>query len=692
MIKNLVFTLLFIFTAVFAGDISQLTPSQLEMIKSAGYGDYLEKLKKDASSSPQIDKVQVVKNDIITKNKQSFKLKSINYDENQSLPRFGSAFFNNKNTLNPYSIPTPSNYILTKGDKLSIQVYGVNQDFNTYVERDGSITLSNVGKIQVAGLSFEDAKKVIKNKIKNAFPASTDIVISISEFTPIQVIVSGLVKAPGLYNLTSFSTIKDALMQCGGILDSGSYRNILLKRNGKIIKVFDLYKLIRFGDTSDDLLLHNGDILIVKPIQKRITLKGQVNMPGIYELRRGESFKNLFIYSSGLKANANANNIVLKSFINNKYVKVSTLTKKELYHLHPRDGDTVLVSSIDDVIKQNNFTISGEVYLPGTYTMESNSISISKALKLAGGLTKKALKSNCELSRYKIVGDERVREVQNINLTDAISKGFRLKPDDELKIFPIANWNKKEYIILKGEVKHPGKYAINRGEKLASVIQRAGGFTDKAFIEGAVFTRESVKRQQEEEIKKSLSKLKSEALAIKSQGTSIGEDKNSKNKALDYVNQLQKEAEKIKPIGRISIKLAWDMERFKNSPYNITLKNGDSLFIPTMKDTVTVIGQVLNQNTLIYDPKLDIQDYIEKCGGLNETADDDHIYIVKANGEAMRYKENFFNTKSEIFKGDTIVVPMKIEVISSMQFSKDVSDILYKLAVTVASLKTVGAI
>ena len=658
-----------------ANDISQLSPAQLEMIKSAGYGDYLDKLKKDAGKSVNISKIQVIKNDV-------------NYSSSN---RFGSSFFNNKNTLNPYSIPTPSEYILTKGDKISIQVYGVNKNFDVYVERDGSIILSNVGKIQVAGLTFEDAKKVIKNKIREAFPTSTDIVISISEFTPIQVIVSGLVKAPGLYNLTSFSTIKDALMQCGGILNSGSYRNILLKRNNKIIKVFDLYKLIRFGDTSDDLLLHNGDILIIKPVQKRITLNGQVNMPGVYELKRGESFRDLFNFASGLKPNANINNIVLKRFVNNNYVKVYTLTKRELYKKLPKDGDIIYISGIDDVVKKNSFTISGEVYLPGTYTMEGDSISIRKALKLAGGLTKKALKSNCELSRYKIVGDERVREVQNINLSQAIAKNFRLLPDDELKIFPIANWNKKEYVVLRGEVRHPGKYAINRGEKLASVIERAGGFTENAFIEGAVFTRESVRKQQEEEIKKSLARLKQEALSLKSQGQAIGEDKTSKDKAVGYINQLEKEAKKIRPIGRVSIKLSWDMERFKNSPYNITLKDGDALIIPTMKDTITVIGQVLNQNTLIYDPKLDVQDYINKCGGLRETADDEHIYIVKANGEAIKYKESFFNTSSEIFKGDTIVVPMKIEVISNLQFTKDVSDILYKLAITAASLKTVGA-
>jgi len=158
------------------------------------------------------------------------------------------------------------------------------------------------------------------------------------------------------------------------------------------------------------------------------------------------------------------------------------------------------------------------------------------------------------------------------------------------------------------------------------------------------------------------------------------------------IKELEKKAKDIKPIGRVSINLYLDMERFENSPYNITLKDGDELMVPEMTDTVTVIGQVLNQNTFVYDSKLSAEDYLEKAGGLNQSADDDHIYIVKANGEAYRYKKSYFNSNKEIFKGDTIVVPLKLDAISNLKFTKDVSDILYKLAVTAASLKTVGAL
>ena len=888
--KNLLISLAILMSFVtntFA--LPNLSPSQLEMIKQAGYGNYLEKLKKDASKDiNDVEKKQVVVNKVQaqdtnktvtkTETKQNNSKTIYNFptiNTRVKLKRYGSSFFTNKNSINPYSVPTPDTYIMTKGDKLSITVYGIeNGNFESQIDRDGSLTINRVGKISLAGLSYKAAKKEIENKIRKAFPTATDISITISAFVPIQVVLSGLVKAPGLYNLTSFSTIKDALIQSGGILPNGSYRNILLKRGGKVVKVFDLYKLIRYGDDSSDVMLQNGDILIVKAVKKSIKLYGGVNMPAIYELKDGENFVSLISFASGLKPNADQHNIRLKRFNKNREIEVSFKTLSSLYKMNPKNGDEVTVFEISpqmassvifegnvivdgevelpkdhrlsslfkkvlhkfgkkgffkfntdysfglviysdhiksfnlsnvlkgyedvklyggekihifkrnelqkteyiyaqgDLVKptkrkydfvngmtvrdlfhvvefkriledgsmvspakvvkitriqgdttktytvnslknpnfrlkpydeveffdiskvtdENKVTVSGEVFIPGSFPLSKRYTTIGQIIKKAGGLTKKARKDSCEIVRYKTVGDDRIREVFNIDLQDAIKHGYRIYPDDEIKIFPIANWGKKMYVTLKGEVRFPGRYAVNSGEKLASVIKRAGGFTENAFVEGAVFTRESVQKLQEEQIKESLSKLKNRALALQSKGANVGEDQDAKNRMLMSIKELEKKADTIKPIGRISIHLYLDIERFAKSSYNLTLKDGDSLTVPGMIDTVTVIGEVLNQNTFVYKPGLSAEDYLEKAGGLNQSADDDHIYIVKANGEAYNYKRNFFKSSREIFKGDTIVVPLKLDAISNLKFTKDVSDILYKLAVTAASLKTVGAL
>ena len=148
-----------------------------------------------------------------------------------------------------------------------------------------------------------------------------------------------------------------------------------------------------------------------------------------------------------------------------------------------------------------------------------------------------------------------------------------------------------------------------------------------------------------------------------------------------------------KPIGRISINLYYDLARFTNSPYDLTLKDKDTLYVPSVNDTISVVGEVLNQNTFIYNSKYDAKDYLEKAGGATELADKEYIYIVKANGEAQRVKNDYFwGSSNEVFKGDTIVVPMKLDTVSDLAFTKDVTQVLYQLAITAASLKTVGAI
>lgn len=159
------------------------------------------------------------------------------------------------------------------------------------------------------------------------------------------------------------------------------------------------------------------------------------------------------------------------------------------------------------------------------------------------------------------------------------------------------------------------------------------------------------------------------------------------------VTQLEKEAAAKKPIGRISINLYYDLARFTNSPYDLTLKDKDTLYVPSINDTISVVGEVLNQNTFVYNGENDAKDYIQKAGGITDLADEDYIYIVKANGEAEKYETDyFFGGANDVFKGDTIVVPMRLDTVSDVAFTKDVTQILYQLAITAASLKTVGGI
>lgn len=852
---------------------AQITPEQIQLIQQAGYSqeDLSKALSNTTKEEVDSKKEQIVQNVVVKEIPEEQSTSS-------SISRYASQFFNNKNNIDPYSIPTPQNYILNYADKITINIFGgQNQKFNLPITKDGNITIPQVGELKIIGLSFEEAKKLILDETKKAYPNSTNILVDISEFSSIQVTISGLVNAPGLYNLSSFSTIKDALINSGGILNSGSYRNISLKRDGEIIKTFDLYSLVRYGSSSSDMVLKNGDIIMVNPISTEVILKGQVKNPAIYELKSKESFKTLFDFASGLEAKANTNAIKLKRYVNNN-IKVYTLSLDELYKMTPSNGDEIevfalsaqnanlvkitgnvlipgekelprdaslttllnnelkifgqngffkentnydyaLIKKLDisksfnlkkvlsgetpitiksgdeirifnkselqdipyiyaqgeivndekrkydfydglkakdlfsivnfktekvvddrrialipdktkvqvnrvendkkityfvDIQTDGNFeinaydevtffdfsstndikkaTIKGEVFIPGTYNITTNT-SINDLIKIAGGFTKKTLMTRCEVARYEIKDNERIRTILNLDLQKAIDLNLQILEDDEWTIFAIENWNEKKYVDLKGEVRYPGRYNITEGEKLSSVIARAGGFTNHAFVEGAVFAREEVKQLQIERIEESLDRIRTKAIQANASGNDIGEKTQDKQNMLLAVTQLEKEAAAKKPIGRISINLYYDLARFTNSPYDLTLKDKDTLYVPSVNDTISVVGEVLNQNTFIYNSKYDAKDYLEKAGGATELADKEYIYIVKANGEAQRVKNDYFwGSSNEVFKGDTIVVPMKIDTVSDLAFTKDVTQVLYQLAITAASLKTVGGI
>lgn len=844
---------------------AELTPTQLQLIQSSGYSQ--EDINKALGSTTKEEvsekKEQVIQNLVIKEEPKEVGFK-----------RYASQFFQNKNSIDPYSVPTPQNYMLNYADKLSITIFGgQNQKFSLAINKDGNITIPQVGELKLIGMSFDEAKKLITDETKKAYPNSTNILVDISEFTSIQVTISGLVNAPGLYNLSSFSTIKDALINSGGILNSGSYRNISLKREGQVIKSFDLYNLVRYGNNSSDMVLKSGDIIVVNPVKIEITLKGQVNNPAIYELNSGESFKNLFDFASGLEARANKNAIKLKRYMNNT-IKVYTLSLDELYKMTPQNGDDIevfslsaqnanlvkisgniliagekelpkdgklstllnselqnfgkngffkadtnydyaLIKNIDSVknfnlknvldktsdillksgdeivilnkydllekpyiftkgdivndtnnkveyyeglraknlfdivkfktekdgnayyvdkskvqvsrlennkkitllvdIKQTpNFeikafdeivffdffktneikkaTIKGEIFIAGTYNITEKT-TINDLITIAGGFTKKTLMNRCEVARYEVKGDERIRTILSLDLKKAIDLNLQVYEDDEWSIFAIENWNDKMYVELKGEVKYPGKYTIAEGEKLSSVLARAGGFTNHAFVEGSVFTREEVKQLQIKRLEESLDRLRTKAMQASASASDVGENAKEKQNMLLAVTQLEKEAATKKPIGRVSLNLYYDLNRFTNSAHDLTLKDQDILYVPSINDTISVVGEVLNQNTFVFDGESDAKDYLEKAGGATEIADPEYIYIVKANGEAKRLQNDYFwGSSNDVFKGDTIVVPMKLDTISDLAFAKDVTGILYNLAITAASLKTVGGI
>ena len=329
--------------------------------------------------------------------------------------------------------------------------------------------------------------------------------------------------------------------------------------------------------------------------------------------------------------------------------------------------------------------IGGEVNYPGTYPLPANT-DLSDAINAAGGLSESAYMEYAELVRTTITNNGPISNYQSINLRDLISKkqsDITLQAKDQLIIQKKPSWNEKRTITLHGEVKFPGTYSFNAGETLANVIVRAGGLTDRAFVQGAVFTREKERRKQQKQIER-LAKDMQKTLAIQS----LGNDKNSGlsssfSDKLEIINAMKE----IEAPGRIVIDFAGIIDGDLQADF--ILEAGDNLYIPTKSNAVAVVGMVQFESTHFYKDNLSMDDYLALSGNLKEQADEGRIYVIKADGAVkIPQDDNWFTASMEttIQPGDTIVVPLDSGYMTNLTLWSTATQIIYNTAVAIAAI------
>ena len=284
--------------------------------------------------------------------------------------------------------------------------------------------------------------------------------------------------------------------------------------------------------------------------------------------------------------------------------------------------------------------------------------------------------------------NQRVRVIKKLDFNK--DKNLAILPYDEVNVKRIPNWYDRISVTIKGAVKYPGVYIIKQGETLDSVIKRAGGFNKNAYLYGAVFTRESVKKLQTAQLKKMIYRLKKKVAVISASAKGAGEGSLDAKNLIDAIDSLAIQAEKLKPIGRIAIKLDNNLTKFQKSPYDITLENHDNLYIPTKPDTVTTLGEVLTPSAFVYTSN-EALDYIKKSGGVTDLAGNVY-FVVHANGFTEKEKVDGWFNDIKVKPGDAITVPITIKTSTWYGIAKDITTIVYQLAITAASLKTVGAL
>jgi protein involved in polysaccharide export with SLBB domain len=254
--------------------------------------------------------------------------------------------------------------------------------------------------------------------------------------------------------------------------------------------------------------------------------------------------------------------------------------------------------------------------------------------------------------------------------------------------------------MLSGEFRFPGRYPIFKGEKLSSVIERAGGYTDKAYLRAARFTRVSVRELQQKRMDEIIVKTEQEVLKKKSELASVAASAEELNATKEALEGLQKSIELLKTVkaeGRIVIHMS-KLDKFKDTPYDVELLGGDVLDIPLKPNAVNVLGQVYNPTSIIPIRDEDAGFYLDKAGGPNKDADEDSIYIVRVDGTVQsRQQESFFKglfssgfMSTILGPGDTIIVPQRYERIAWMREIKDFTQILANVALTAGVMVAAG--
>jgi polysaccharide export outer membrane protein len=255
-----------------------------------------------------------------------------------------------------------------------------------------------------------------------------------------------------------------------------------------------------------------------------------------------------------------------------------------------------------------------------------------------------------------------------------------LKPLDTLLIKRIPEWRERRSIKLAGEVRFPGTYVLQAGETLSSVIHRAGGLTELAYADGAVFTREALKLREQEQIDRLAKELDSEIASL-----SIDKSEDVQNVSSAEAERLKDRLKATSAIGRLVIDLPALLAGAEE--FDLALNNGDALYIPKISQSVTVLGEVQYPTSHIYDSSVDISDYISRSGGLKVRADDERIYVVRANGSVYKPSTfNWYSLESRLAPGDTIVVPLDTEYRDTLSLWSTATGILYNTAIAIAAI------
>ncbi|MBO3699776.1 SLBB domain-containing protein, partial [Roseivirga sp. E12] len=385
------------------------------------------------------------------------------------------------------NLPTPANYELGPQDVLIVDLWGATQQYMEFeVSLEGTIRPNNLSPIYVNGLSIEVASKKIIDRLseinsglkpQNGKPPTIFYQVSLGNIRTINVNVVGNVAKPSAYALPSLATIYTALHAAGGPSEKGTFRDIRLIRNNKLISSVDVYSFLTDGIRSGDMRLKNGDVIIVKPFNTRVELVGEVKRPGFFEISKGQNLRDLLAYAGGFTSNAFKSTVTVKRR-GEREREIIDIQSDEFDQFKPVDGDLIEVGAILDRFS-NRVIIDGAVFRTGEYQL-TEGLSVKRLIEKAGGLRGDAFLTRATIYRTDEDFSQNTIPLDLEKLMDGTISDVPLLREDVLRITSIYDLREESFVQISGEVQEEGVWPFFNQMTVKDLVILAKGLRESA--------------------------------------------------------------------------------------------------------------------------------------------------------------------------------------------------------------------
>ncbi|MNK62488.1 Polysialic acid transport protein KpsD precursor [compost metagenome] len=492
-----------------------------------------------------------------------------------------------------------------------------------------------------------------------------------------QVAVAGSVRQPAIYEIKAGTTAAEVVSLTGGMLPQAYTEKVQLQRvapnSGREIRTLDFTQAAAQGTSVKD-----GDLITIAGVLDRVengvTLKGNVERPGLYEITAGTRVSEVIGAHTELKTESYFDYAQIEREVGeDRHIEIIPFNLGKALAKDPsadpilKARDTITIFSLKEFQKIPEVEIHGAVLKPGKYRLFPN-MRIAELISRAGGMLPEADRQSAELTRTQIIDRYVKRNRLEVSPTGALmgndNDNVTLAKDDVVLIHKVPNYHKTWTVEVGGEVMRPGTYSILEGETLSQLLDRAGGFTPRAYPAGASFTRESVKTLQQIQMRTLADRIEQSLTSLQFKET----DNSKLTASMAAQQELVKRLRNTEATGRIVVDLDTP-NRMRKEGKDLSLSNGDKLYVPSHNDTISVLGAVYSPNALRHAQGMTVGEYLGAAGGATSVGDMKNLYVIRADGRVhalSNYSESWWIFRRNLLSsalnpGDTIIVPERVE-------------------------------